>query len=232
MRISRSTALSLGYLGLGALDSWLAGSADPRAHRVRMVTKSALMPLLTASLVTDENARNSPLFASTVAGQVAGWGGDVLLLGDSSTELFAAGAGSFGVGHAAYITGFRRHRDRRTRLRDAAIGKVAVRLFAGGGPMMAVGAAKEEKILGPAVLGYTALLSSMLANAGHLDPALPTRARRRTLAGAALFAASDTLLGLRKFWWKSAPARSETVVMSTYVAGQFLISKGAAAAGS
>ena len=44
------------------------------------------------------------------------------------------------------------------------------------------------------------------------------------------FAASDTLLGMRKFWWKSAPARSETAVMATYAAGQLLISKGAAAA--
>lgn len=187
------------------------------------------MPTLTASLVADERARRSPLFASTVAGQLSGWGGDVLLLGEG-TEAFAAGAGSFGVGHAAYITGFRRNRDRRARLRDTAIGKVAAGLFASGGPVMAIGAAREEKVLGPAVLGYTGLLSSMLASAGNLDPALPKKARRRTLAGAALFAASDSLLGLREFWWKNAPARAESVVMATYTIGQLLISKGAARA--
>ena len=196
-----------------------------------MVTKPALMPVLTASLVADERARTSPLIATTVVGHLAGWGGDVLLLGESSTEMFAAGAGSFGVGHAAYIAGFRRHRNRRTRLRETAVGRAAAGLFLSGGPAMAFGAAREEKILGPAVLGYTALLSSMLAHAGNLDPALPKRARRLTLAGAALFTASDTLLGLRKFWWRSAPAASEAVVMGTYVAGQLLISKGAAAAG-
>lgn len=195
-----------------------------------MITKTALMPVLTASLVTDERARTSPLLATTIAGQIAGWGGDVLLLGEGSTELFAAGAGSFGVGHAAYITGFRRVRNRRTRLRAAKAGKAAAALFLSGGPAMAIGAAREELVLGPAVLGYTALLSSMLGHAGNLDPALPGRARRRIFAGAALFATSDTLLGMRKFWWKSAPARSETVVMATYAAGQLLISKGAVAA--
>lgn len=226
----RSSAFTLGYLGIGALDAWLAGSADPRAHRVRAFTKSTLMPLLTASVLTDENAHRTPLLAATVAGEAAGFGGDVLLLGEESTELFAAGAASFGLGHLAYLIGFRGVRDRRTSLRSSRAGKVAAALFLTGGPAMAIGAAREEKLLGPAVLGYTGLLAAMLANAGHLDPALPARARHQVLAGAALFAASDTVLGLQRFWWRSAPTRAETVVMATYAAGQLLIGKGAVAA--
>lgn len=228
-RLSRSNALTLGFVGLAAADAWLAGSSDPRAHRLRFVSKPLLMPTLIASLLTDERARRSPLRASTVAAQVAGWGGDVLLLGEG-TDSFAAGAGSFGLGHLAYIAGYRSQRDRRTPLRSSRVAKIAARLFATGGPGMALGAAREEIALGPAVLGYTALLSTMLAHAGHLDPALPPAARRRLLAGSALFTASDTLLGTKQFWWKKAPARAETVVMVTYAAGQLLISKGAARA--
>jgi len=228
-RLSRSTKLTLGYVGLAALDAWLAGSSDPRAHRARLVTKPMLMPTLTASLVTDPRARRSPLFASTVVGQAFGWGGDVILLKEG-TEAFAAGAGSFGVGHLSYIAGFRRQRDRRHPVRGSRIGRIATGLFATGGPGMAIGAAREEAVLGPAVLGYTGIISTMLAHAGNLDPALPAPARRRILAGAALFAASDSLLGLRHFWWKKSPARAESVVMATYTGGQLLISRGAARA--
>lgn len=227
--LSGSAKLTLGYLGLAALDTWLAGSSHPRAQQARKITKPLLMPTLTASLVTDPRARRSPLFASTVAGQAFGWGGDVILLREG-TEAFAAGAGSFGLGHSAYIAGFRRHRNRDRRLRGSAIGRLAAGLVAVGGPGMAVGAAREEIVLGPAVLGYTGLLAGMLANAGNLDPELPAPARRRILAGAALFTASDTLLGLRHFWWRQAPARAESVVMATYTLGQLLISRGAARA--
>jgi uncharacterized membrane protein YhhN len=223
-------ALTAGYVGLAALDTWLAGSASVRSRRLRRLTKPLLMPTLAASLVTDPAARWSPLRPTTLTAQAAGWGGDVLLLGEGTTA-FTAGAGSFGLGHAAYIQGMRSQRDRRSRLRRSRAGRVALGLFLLGGPAMALGAAREEKALGPAVLGYTALLSTMLAHSQHLSPALPARARRLTAAGAALFVASDTLLGTKEFWWKGAPARAESVVMATYTAGQLLLSKGAAAAG-
>jgi len=228
-RLSPSAKLTLGYVGLAAFDAWLSGTSSPRLHRARLVTKPLLMPVLAASLATDPKARRSPLFASTVVGQAFGWGGDVLLLKEG-TEAFAAGAGSFGMGHMSYISGFRRKRNRNQALGSSRIGKLAKALVVTGGPTMAVGAAREELVLGPAVLGYTGLLSAMLAHAGNLDPALPASARRQTLAGAALFATSDTLLGLRHFWWKKAPARLESVVMITYSAGQLLISRGAAQA--
>lgn len=228
-RLTRSAKFTLGYLGLAALDTWLAGSSHARAHQIRRLTKPLLMPMLTASLVADPGARRSPLFASTVAGQALGWGGDVLLLREG-TKAFAAGAGSFGIGHAAYIAGFRRHRNRDRRLRSSGIGRLAAGLVAVGGPGMAIGAAREEVMLGPAVLGYTGLLTAMFANAGNLDPGLPAPARRRILAGAALFTASDTILGLRQFWWRQAPARAESAVMATYTLGQLLISRGAARA--
>jgi len=228
-RLSRSAKLTLGYLGLAALDTWLAGSAHVRAHQIRRITKPLLMPTLTASLLTDPRARRSPLLASTVAGQAFGWGGDMLLLREG-TEAFAASAGSFGIGHVAYIAGFRRHRNRDRRLRGSGTGRLAAGLVAVGGPGMAIGAAREEVVLGPAVLGYTGLLAAMLANAGNLDPELPAPARRRILAGAALFTASDTMLGVGQFWWRRAPARAESAVMATYTLGQLLISRGAARA--
>jgi uncharacterized membrane protein YhhN len=221
--------LTAAYLGLAAVDSWLAGSSSARAHRVRRVTKPLLMPTLAASLATDPRARRSPLRSGTLAAQVFGWGGDVALL-RQGTEAFAVGAGSFGVGHVAYIAGFRRHRDTSRRLRDEPTARAAAGLFVLGGPAMALAAARKEPALGPAVLGYTAILSTMLAHAGHLESALPARARLLTAVGAATFAASDSVLGIKKFWWADPPPRLESVVMATYTLGQLLLSKGAAAA--
>ncbi len=53
-----------------------------------------------------------------MAAQVGGWGGDVALLGEG-TKPFLVGAGSFGLGHVAYLTGFLRQHGH-SGIRDAA----------------------------------------------------------------------------------------------------------------
>lgn len=229
--LSASTKLTLAYAGLAAADTFLAGSSNRWAHRARVLTKPLLMPTLAASLLRDPKAGDSPLRTSTLAAQAFGWGGDLALM-RSGTKAFATGAGSFGAGHVAYVTGFHRHGNPTVPIQHSTAMKVGTGLLAAGGPAMALGAFRQEKVLGPAVLGYSALLSAMLAHAAHLDPALPPRARRLTVAGATLFTASDTLLATRKFWWTRSPERLESVVMATYTAGQLLLSKGAAAAGA
>lgn len=221
-----STKLKLAYAGLAIADTWLAGSSDPRAHKARVLTKPLLMPTLMASLATDPKAANSPLRTSTLAAQVGGWGGDLALMGHGTTP-FAVGSGSFAVGHAAYITGFLRHRSKTPRPGP----KVVAALWAAATPGMAIGAYREDKVLGPAIAGYSAVLAGTVAAATQLDPAIPRPARRMTMLGAGLFMLSDSVLGTRKFLWKKAPARVESVVMATYTAAQFLLSEGAARAG-
>jgi len=222
-----STKLKLAYGALAIADTWLAGSKDPRAHQARVLTKPLLMPTLMASLVTNPKAADSPLRASTLVAQAAGWGGDLALMGHG-TKPFAIGSGSFAVGHAAYITGFLSNRA--TSRQPGA--KTVGRLWAATTPGMVFGAYREEKVLAPAIAGYSAMLAGTVAAATQLDPALPRSARRLTLLGAGLFMASDSILGTRKFLWKDAPARLESVVMATYTAAQFLLSEGAARAGS
>ena len=84
--------------------------------------------------------------------------------------------------------------------------------------------------MGAPVFGYATSLAAMVASANHLDPSLPTSARRLTAAGAGLFMLSDTLLGIRKFVLEDPPAGLETAVMATYTAAQFLLSEGASRA--
>jgi uncharacterized membrane protein YhhN len=225
-RLLTSTKLKLAYAGLAIADTWLAGSSNPRAHQARVLTKPLLMPTLAASLATDPKAADSPLRTSTLIAQVGGWGGDLALMGHGTTP-FAVGSGSFAVGHAAYITGFLRNRGATARPGPKAVAA----LWAVTAPGMVFGAYRQEKVLGPAIAGYSAMLAGTVAAATQLDPAIPKSARRATLLGAGLFMLSDSVLGTRKFLLKNAPPRVESVVMATYTAAQFLLSEGAARAG-
>ena len=223
-----STKLKLAYVGLAAVDTWLSGIAGKGAHRARFVTKPLLMPTLTASLVTNPKASDSPLRTSTVAAQVGGWGGDVALLGEG-TKPFLVGAGSFGLGHVAYLTGFLRQHGH-SGIRDAAGPKAVAGSWALTAPAMAFLASRRNRELGGPIFGYATMLAAMAAAANYLDTDLPTSARRLTAAGAGLFMVSDTLLGFRKFAMTNPPAHLETAVMATYTAAQFLLSEGAARA--
>jgi uncharacterized membrane protein YhhN len=225
-RLLTSTKLKLAYAGLAIADTWLAGSADPRAHKARVLTKPLLMPTLMASLITNPKAADSPLRTSTLIAQAGGWGGDLALMAHG-TKPFAIGSGSFAVGHAAYITGFLRNRSATARRGPKAVGA----LWAVTAPGMVFGAYRQDKVLGPAIAGYSGMLAGTVAAATQLDPTLPQSARRATLLGAGLFMLSDSVLGTRKFLVKKAPPRVESVVMATYTAAQFLLSEGAARAG-
>lgn len=225
-----ATKLKLAYAALATADTLLAGSPRPAAHKARVLTKPFLMPTLAASLATDPMAAGSSLRNTTLAAQAGGWGGDVLLM-RHGTASFAAGAGSFGLGHLAYIAGFRKQRPAGADITRARGPRVVAGLWAVSAPVLAVGAYRRERALGPAVAGYSALLAAMVATASQLDRSMPADARRLTMAGAALFMASDTVLGLRKFVLSDPPPQLESVVMATYTGAQLLLAEGAARAG-
>jgi uncharacterized membrane protein YhhN len=225
LRLRTSTKLKLAYAGLAIADTWLAGSADARAHKARVLTKPLLMPTLMASLVTNPDAAGSPLRTTTLIAQAGGWGGDLALMAHG-TKPFAIGSGSFAVGHAAYISGFLRNRSAVPRSGPKAVAA----LWAVTTPGMVFGAYRHDRVLAPAIAGYSGMLAGTVAAATQLDRGLPKAARRLTLLGAGLFMLSDSVLGTRKFLWKNAPARVESVVMATYTAAQFFLSEGAARA--
>lgn len=225
--MSTSTALKIAYASIAAVDTALSASAKPSRHRARRFTKPLLMPVLAASLATDPRAKNSPLRRTTLAGQAAGWAGDVALLGDEPRH-FALGATAFATGHASYITGLLGQRGPGVSLaRPAAIGA----LWAVAAPRTIIGAYRREPALAPVLAGYSAALSGTAAAATLLDPQLPAAARRATMTGAALFLLSDSILGLRKFVLTDPPAWLEGAVMATYTGAQFMITEGAARAG-
>jgi len=224
---STSARLRAAYVALAATDAVLAGTAGAWAHRARFLTKPLLMPTLAGSLLTSSRAARSPLRNGTLVAEAFGWGGDLALL-RHGTRAFAAGTGSFGIGHIAYATGFVRRRDAATRLATRPATRALAGIWLLSAPPMSLGAARTAPVLGPAVAAYSALLTTMTATALHAD--LPPQARRLTAAGAVLFLVSDTLLGARQFLVEDSPQRLETVVMATYTAAQLLLAEGAARA--
>lgn len=230
MQLPTARGLRRTYAALAIIDSVLAGSDRRVAHRARFVTKPLLMPTLAGSLLSDPSARRSPLRTTTLLAQLGGWGGDVALLKHGTTP-FVVGAGSFAVGHASYLTGFRRNGRPLPQAVKATGPRAIAASWLVSGPVLAVAAGRHERALGPAVLAYSAFLATMAAAATQLRPGISPSARNATAAGAALFLLSDTVLGVRKFLLAGTNPRLESLVMATYTSAQFLLSEGAARAG-
>lgn len=144
----------------------------------------------------------------TVAGLVFGLGGDVALM----VGKFVPGAASFAVGHICYVVGW------------VSVAKSWPLALAGAvvfaivgmtvGRSVVAGARRRDPKLGAVVGGYQFLLGAMLA-AAWSTAIVPL------MTGAALFAASDTLLGWSRFA-KPAP-KLRVMVHVLYHVAQGLI---------
>ena len=221
----------LGYVALAAVDSVLAGSTRPAAHRTRFVTKPLLMPMLARSLASSISASppsTGRLRTPVLAAQAAGWVGDVALLSERRMP-FLVGSGAFGVGHFAYTSGFVPMRARSSLVVDETPARLLALLWLASGPVLARAASHREGA-GLPVAAYSLSLTAMAICATRLSPAVPPPARRLAAAGALLFLASDSTLGLRKFVLADPPPATESVVMATYTAAQLLLSEAAARA--
>ncbi|WP_395658549.1 lysoplasmalogenase [Nocardioides sp.] len=206
------------YGALVLADTALAGRAGERP--ARRVTKPLLMPTLAAGLLAARP--QGPGVRRTLAAEAFSWGGDVALLGEGRGS-FLAGLGSFFGAHVAYVSAFR------ARSGSPLAGTRGRRrwLAAGGAAAAGMGlaAAREDRALAAPVTAYALALTLMATAAAAVDD---DRGRDLTLAGAALFLLSDTLLGARKFLLHDGAPALEAAVMATYTAGQWCIAAGVA----
>lgn len=231
MRLTRSAA---GYVGLAAVDTALAASTSPLARRWRLVTKPLLMPVLGTAFAGSLMARDVDggglLRGGTVAAQAASGLGDIALLARGSEPAFLAGIGSFFGAHVAYTAAFA-SAGRPLADRSGTAGVLgAAAAFAALGPVMGRAAGRRSEALRVPVVAYAGALTTMFAASTRLSPDIPRRARRRVVAGTALFLASDTILGAKKFLLADPSPLLEGAVMATYTAGQGLIAAGVAEA--
>ncbi|MET8826196.1 lysoplasmalogenase [Streptomyces sp. NPDC004610] len=196
-----------------------------------LAAKPLLLPLLAAWAALRGASR------LLIAALLCGWGGDVLLLSDAE-PAFLAGMGSFAVGHVCYLVLFRRTRSTarsaartpgtsaagsRARGRASSPSRGRAALLA---PVYALALVGTVALLWPdlptdlriPVAAYSALLTAMAYLAA-------TRVGLVAGIGGALFLLSDTLIATGVAEWPQPP-RPDFWVMLTYVAAQFLLTRG------
>ena len=189
---------------VAAVANWWSAATDhhPTAVWSKPLTLLALIGVAVALDPSDPAVR--AWFVVALAFSLAG---DVFLLDD---RRFVFGLAAFLCGHVAYTGGFIAAPE--WRWWSAAVALVAMAmLVAIAGRRIVAGARAEEPRLGPPVVAYLTVISAMAIAAAAAGNAW-------AIGGAALFVASDTILGWRNFvdrrpWMPLA-------VMVTYHLGQ------------
>ncbi|MFI9615966.1 lysoplasmalogenase [Streptomyces sp. NPDC052023] len=174
------------------------------------VAKPLLMPLLACWAFLGGAPR------LLVAALLFGWGGDVLLLSDAG-PAFLAGMGSFALGHVCYLALFRAH-GRRGTVPRARAGLAALAYAAAlTGTVTLLWPDLPGGLRVPVAL-YSALLTAMAYGA-------LTRLGLVAGLGGALFMLSDTFIATGVAEWPQLPG-PDFWIMLTYIAAQFLLTRG------
>lgn len=190
-----------------AIGDWISRARNHRGLEV-VCKPATLVALLAAACTLD------PEFGSVRAWFVVALAfsllGDVLLMLPS--DRFVAGLAAFLVAHLAYVGGFV---DSGLSAWQALAAAVVVAAVVGPvGVRIVRGAARTQQEAAVPVAAYITVISAMIVSAGGSG-------RVVAIAGAALFAFSDSLIGWNRF---VAPTRYASVaIMVTYHVGQALL---------
>lgn len=190
-----------------AVADWMAVRHDNR--RVEYLCKPLTLAALTAAALALDPS-DPTVRTWFVVALVLSLAGDVLLM--LPGDLFVPGLAAFLGAHIAYTVGF---------VVDgvepgwllAGLAAVAV-AFALVGVRIVRGVRRSEPALAPPVLAYMGVISAMVGAAVGTGRLLP-------IAGAALFYASDALIGWNRFVERHPDG--DTAVMVTYHLAQILL---------
>lgn len=208
----RTVEIGLAAAGIAGVAAFVAGVMADVAP-LRLVAKP--VPVLAAAVLA---AMQRTAYGRTIAvGLVFGALGDVLL--EASPRLFLAGLGAFLAGHVVYVAAFVRDE------RQLRIGR-ALPSFALGIGMLSVLWPGLGGLRYP-VAAYMLVICAMAWRAAaRVGPG--RSGAWLAVAGAWLFLASDSVLGVRKFLGPFPADR--TVILATYWAAQLLVALSARAA--
>ena len=186
---------------------WLAVHHGHQA--MRYLFKPLTLVLLTAAaLALDPD--DPTVRTWFVVGLVMSLAGDIFLM--LPGDLFVPGLGSFLLAHVAYAVGLTLSGLEPV---GVVVGLVVVAVaFALVGARIVAGVRRTEPALGPPVLAYMGVISAMVVAAVGTGRLLP-------IAGAALFYASDALIGWNRFVERHPDG--DTAVMVTYHLAQILL---------
>lgn len=191
-------ALLAAFLVVAAANWW----AVARGRKdVEYVAKPGCMLFLIAAAIlmdpSDSGARTA-----LVAALVLSLAGDVFLMlpgrqpGSPGPNLFVYGLGAFLAGHVAFVAAFWIEGTEGAWLAAGAVAALAVVVLVGRPVLAAVRASSEPGLAGP-VAAYIGVIGAMLVSAIGTGEAL-------AIAGALLFAGSDSVIAKERFLAKAA----------------------------
>ena len=212
---------------------------------VRFFSKPLLMILLLAFYIKSVAGGWNRLHRFLASSMVFSWIGDVALLfvpGSANDQAvmgipknpnyFLAGLAAFLFAHMLYAISFANVSDRTQTpiLRKKAWVIIPLVLYMAGLLYLlvpAIGAnALTKPFLGPVVI-YSAAIATMVVFALNRFGRVSTQSFMLVFSGALLFMLSDSIIAVNKFMHPFATAG--VFIMTLYIAGQYLIAKGALA---
>lgn len=211
--------IGFGVVALGELVGLVMDNYD-----VQLVCKPLIMITLGIyyAASVDREHRSTALLAAIVFSLA----GDVLmLLAKDAENYFVLGLGSFLIAHIFYILTYRQHRGENSPNELQGVQRIRLAfpvILAGTGLVVVL-----YPLLGglrvPVVL-YAIVLVTMVLQALFRFGRTEALSFWLVFAGALLFMLSDSLIAIHKFMMPVGHA--ELWIMSTYMAGQFLIVRG------
>ncbi|MFN7117152.1 MAG: lysoplasmalogenase [Saprospiraceae bacterium] len=192
-------------------------------------TKPLLLPLLAAYFLAAVRFRFTGFNTAIFVGLIFSFLGDVLLLfADRQPQLFIFGLLSFLVTHFCYLFAFLRFPGARRGyvMRQPLIILPFLIFLIAYNAFLMPGIPAE---LYAPVIFYSVAIITMSISALNLRPLIASGAFTSLFTGALLFVASDSILAFNKFQDQIQIPYVGFLIMLTYIAGQYLIVRGAIA---
>lgn len=188
---------------------------------LHIVFKPLLMPILLVGLIQNKKETEEKNWRLIFGALLLSWAGDVLLLFSANkAEFFIIGLLCFLIAHIAYILYFSRYKKGRGEwfkkhpFQTLLVIIYATFLYAFLLPFLG-------SLMIPVAI-YTLIISIMLLQVLGSQPYLPANTRKLFVFGAILFAISDSILAINKFY-QPHPLLDGTVMATYGLAQSFLL---------
>lgn len=215
----KNSAISIAYFLIGLISIILLNQA---AFFPGFISKALIIPVLAILFLVNINPFRNRLHLFILAGLFFSWAGDMVLeFSENNGIMFLAGLVCFFLAHIMYLTVFFLTPGKNSIISNRIWLLIPVIIY---GLVLVFYLYDDLAEMKLPVIFYAAVILTMLAGAINRSEKVNRNSFRLVLAGAVLFVISDSSIAINKFSHKFES--SGIVIMSTYIAAQFLIVAG------
>lgn len=186
------------------------------------VSKALIIPVLAILFLVNINPIKNRLHLFMLAGLFFSWAGDIVLeFSDINGNVFLTGLVCFMMAHIMYLTVFFLTRGKNSIISNRIWLLIPVIIY---GLVLVLYLYADLAEMRLPVIFYAAVILTMLSGAINRIEKVNRKSFYLVLAGAILFVISDSSIAINKFSYKFDS--SGIVIMSTYIAAQYLIVAG------